>query len=165
MDNNQEIEKLKNRIKDLESWREEKTRQQIKYPLDKESINILNKDFMRIISVLSRLGGVGANVFTEYLGKQEGYNFLVSENNYIPYSVDLLTNTVNIGNYYLDDDRAVDLITDDTPPDPLSYLTTYYVINSTGSTFNLTTVQGDAGSIVTITNKGSGNNYLVSYGF
>jgi hypothetical protein len=165
MDKNQEILILKQQVAELLKWKEEKTRQQISYPLDKESIKILNKDFMSIVSTLYRIGGVAGNTFTEFLGKQEDRNFIVSENTYIPYSVDLSTNLINIGNYYLDEDRSVELITDDTPPDPLNYLTTYYVINSTGSTFNLTTVQGNAGAIVTLTNKGAGNNYLVSYGY
>lgn len=155
---------LENRIQALEKWKEEKTRQQINFPLDFQSIQVLGKYFMHIVNSITYAAGAGGHEFTEYIGKQDDVEFLVNSNTYVPYTVNLASNTIMI-NGYMDDDRGIDLITSDTPPTPLSILTHYYAINSTGTSFQLTTVQGNAGFIVTITDTGVGNQYLVSLGF
>jgi len=161
MDNNKDLEK---RIKILEKWKEEKTRQQINFPLDFQSIQFLGKYFMHIVNSITYAAGAGGHEFTDYIGKQDDIEFLVNANSYIPYTVNLASNTLTI-NGYMEDDRGIDLITSGTPPTPLSTLTHYYAINSTGTSFQLTTVQGNAGFIVVITDVGVGNQYLVSLGF
>jgi len=51
---------LENRIKELEKWKAEKEKQQISFPLDNQSIDILKKYFMRIVSSYIWYGGVGS---------------------------------------------------------------------------------------------------------
>lgn len=40
---NQEIEKLKAEVEELKSWKAEKERQQLAYPLDQNSLDVINE--------------------------------------------------------------------------------------------------------------------------
>lgn len=166
--NPQEIQQIKNRLSELEKWKAEKTTQQISFPLDIKSIEILAKNFMRILSKITYTAGATGNEFTSYLGRQDNQEFLVDGNPYIPYTVDISTNYISIPGYYMEEDKQVSFITTDTAPSPIDAITgaiSYYVINSTGSTFQITTVRGSAPDIVNITSAGIGNQYLFSVGF
>lgn len=44
MNNEQRIQQLEKQVKDLLAWKESKTRQQLSYPLDQASRDILSKD-------------------------------------------------------------------------------------------------------------------------
>lgn len=152
---------LEKRIKALEDWKKQRETQQIVYPLDFQSQKILGNYFMHIIGDITTVGGAGGNTFVSYLGQQGPFEFTVDANIYIPYTVTSLADnqvTVAYGNF--EDDEAVSVITSDTAPAPLVAGIVYYVINSTGQTFKLTTVQGDSGSIVDITDTGTGKQYI-----
>lgn len=155
---------LENRIKELEKWKAEKEKQQISFPLDNQSIDILKKYFMRIVSSYIWYGGVGSNMFLEYIGEQDGTIFSVSPPSLTTYTVDVTTNYLTTsqisGNLKFFDDMEVVLYTDGTAPDPLSagLGTIYHIINSDGYTFQLSASSG--GAAINITDSGSGRQFI-----
>lgn len=153
-----DITQLEKRIKDLEKWKEERTRQQLSFPLDIQSINILSQNFMRILSEVTTIAGAGGQESVYFIGKQGSFNFQVNQNSFIPYVVDTSTNIVSVNGFSFEDDDRLYLSTSDTCPTPLDTSTTYYVINSTGSSFKLSLTSG--GAAIDITDNGVGTQYL-----
>jgi len=161
-----DITQLEKRIKDLEKWKEERTRQQLSFPLDIQSINILNQNFMRITRQVNiETVGASSHTFIYYTGTQGNFNFEVGANTFIPYTVNTTNNKLTVTNLPFDDDLQVYFSTSDTAPSPIdtSGTTDYFIINSTGLTFEITTVQGSVGDIVDITTDGVGSQYIYFY--
>lgn len=167
---------LQSQIDELKRRLDERDRQQVTYPLDYQSIQVLNKYFMRLKNVVLTTGGVAGIVTISYIGTQDEFNtstntdiraplnFVVSENTYVQYTVDPTTNIFTIipGNrFQFVDGESVYFETEDAKPDPLGP-GTYYIINAAadGKSFKVTTVSGSAPDIVDITNTGSGKQYL-----
>jgi hypothetical protein len=148
---------LENRIKELENWKREREQQQIAYPIDENSIKILSEYFMRLSETITLVGGVSANETTYFLGKQADKDFIVGENNFFKYTVDTSSDKLTT-NVYLDDDTYVIVLSSGTPPSPLVSGQSYYVVNSSGTTFELSASLG--GSAIDITTTGSGTQYL-----
>jgi len=147
------------RLAALEKWRAEKERQQISFPLDFQSINVLKRDFMRIMSTITTIGGAGGNTFIEYAGEQGDLKFIVNKNTYVPYTVNVTSNVFTVTSTYFEDDMQVFVATSDTAPAPLAADgTAYYVISSTGTTFKLSATQG--GAEINITDSGTGSQYF-----
>ena len=150
---------LLKRIEVLEKWKADRERQQIVYPLDFQSQEILAKYFMHITSTVLTVAGAGGNTFTTYIGNQGSLQFQVDKNTFIPYTVVPSTNifTVTSGTYF-DNDMQVYVSTEDTPPAPLVAGTNYFVINSTGQSFKLSATMG--GVAIDITDVGVGRQYI-----
>lgn len=153
------IRQLENRIKKLENWKQQKIVQQISFPLDAQSLNILKKYFMHITTIIEYDAGAGANHFVHFLGKQGSEQ--VPRSSYVPgtqgnpiyfqiepislvsYTVDIstdyLTTTQFSGNVKFFDDTEITLVTEGTAPSPLDGVlgTPYYVRDSDGYTFKL----------------------------
>jgi hypothetical protein len=72
------------RLKALEDWKRSREAQQIVFPLDPKSIEILQNYFMRIVGDLQSYG-VGGDIDTSYIGRQADKEFIVGKNQYIPY--------------------------------------------------------------------------------
>ncbi len=131
---------LLTRITALEEWKKQRERQQITFPLDQQSIDILSKYLMRITGTIITTGGASGNVFTTYVGNQNNLNFQVSENTFVLYTVNTTSNifTVNSDSKYrFFDDTQVFFVTEDTLPAPLTE-TNYYVVSADaeGLSFN-----------------------------
>lgn len=156
MDNKQ----LENRILAVEKWKAEKEKQQITFPLDARSIDILSKYLMRITGDVKYIGGVAAREFTKYIGVQGDRNFILEENNYTRYTVNVTTNYVTLidSRYRFPDGQDVYVATDGTLPGGLSDGVPYYVINASGNTFQLSTTPG--GAAIDITSSGTGAQYI-----
>lgn len=156
MDNNQ----LLQRIEELEKWKAEKERQQIKFPLDITSQQVLANYFMQITgSVASAITGASSRYFLEYLGKQGPYNFSVSQNTYVPYTVNTGTNIFTAQTeFYENTEVYVAFTQGGVPPSPLTEGTPYYVVNTTGNSFKLSATLG--GASINITDTGTGTQYL-----
>lgn len=159
------MEELEQRIRELEDWKNVRESQQIHYPLDRESIEILNKYFMRIIDEYTYFGGAGDNSFFVMVGNQDGKLFEVSQS-LIRYTADASTDYITIvdktpQNKFGDDAQVV-LFTTDTVPAGLSGqgLTTYHVVSAStdGYKFKLSATQG--GSAINITSNGVGRQLL-----
>ena len=149
---------LENRIQALEKWKTERERQQIVYPLDVNSINVLSKYLMRITGEIETVGGAAGNTFIQYIGNQDNRKFIVDRNTYITYTVNVSTNYITAEGEYFDNDMLVYVATDDTPPAPLVAGTDYFVINTSGTTFQLSLTQG--GAAINITDSGTGAQYI-----
>lgn len=165
---------LQNQIDDLKRRLDEKDRQQITYPLDIQSIQVLNNYFMRLNDVILTTGGVGGIVTISFIGTQNQLKtsnnklnvsparFVVSENTYVPYTVNTTSNIISIvpGNrFQFVDDETVYFQTEDTLPSPLG-AGTYYVINAAadGKSFKVSASLG--GAEVNITDTGTGKQYV-----
>lgn len=150
------------RIEALEKWKADRERQQIVYPLDFQSQQILAKYFMHITGTVFTTGGAGGNIFTHYIGNQDNLQFQVDKNTFIPYTVVPSTNVFTVtGGTYFEDDTQVYVSTEDTPPSPLVAGDPYFIINSTGQTFKLSLTQG--GAEINITDTGTGRQYIYFY--
>lgn len=149
---------LENRIKELEKWKEERTRQQISYPLDTESVRILSNYLMSLSGTVRTISGVGGNEFIYYTGQQGDKDFQVSINTFVPYQANTTADTVTVQKITFENDTQVYLSTSDTYPAPLDGVTNYYVINSTGLTFQLSLTSG--GAAIDITSTGVGQQYI-----
>ena len=150
---------LQKRIEALEKWKAERTSQQIMFPLDYQSQVILSNYFMTLTDTVEITAGAGGNVFTYYVGNQGSRIFQVQQNTFIPYTVNTGADTVTVaGGLYFEDDTNVYVATSDTPPNPLSITGDYWIINSTGQTFQLALTQG--GAAINITNTGVGKQYI-----
>ena len=165
MDNQQSenrIKKLENQIQSLEKWKAEKEKQQIAFPLDIRSIEILQKYFMHITEEISTEGDLPGSYITRYLGKQDNKQFDVFKNTFLQYTVDIENNILKVLSRSFEINTQIWFTTEDTAPNPIdtSGFTDYYVINPTNTTFQITTVMGDAGSIVDITDIGVGRQYI-----
>ena len=149
------------RIDALERRIAERERQQITFPLDEQSIKVLQKYFMRLFGEVNTVGGVGGNTFTEYIGRQDNIEFTVFKNGYVPYTADATADTITVTNARFENDRLVYVATEDTAPAGLTAGNTYYVISATsdGTVFQLSDTLG--GSAVNITSTGTGRQYIL----
>lgn len=160
------IESLERKVTELESWKAERIKQQIDFPLDKESINILGESFMSIYDIITftNPSGIEFNSVIFKQGIKGGlvdvgfplYRFSASTSDVLTIGVDI----VNSSQGAFDDDTQVMLRTTGTLPAPLSDVTIYYVVNSTGggTSIKLSLTQG--GSAINITDTGSGSHYI-----
>lgn len=175
-----ELQQLKIRVEELEKWKAEKVKQQLTFPLDERSIEILREFFMYIDTIIEYDAGVGSNHFIQYLGKQgrkkipnSSYpnpsvgnfiDFEVSPISLVGYTVDpstdYLTTFQYSGNIKFFDNVEVVLISEGTAPAPLSagLGTSYFVRDSDGYTFKLAATLG--GVAINITDRGSGRQFI-----
>jgi hypothetical protein len=161
MEDNQQLQR---RIEALEKWKSERENQQIAFPIDVQSIDILNKYFVHYLSTISYQAGVGGNTFVSYLAQQNGLLFELNPPSLVSYTVNVATNYLTTnqfsGNLKFFDNQEVTLFTDGIAPDPLSagLGTVYHVINSDGYTFQLSASSG--GAAIDITDNGSGRQFI-----
>lgn len=153
-----ENQQLEARIRELEKYVAERKRQQISFPLDVQSRIILQNYFMSITGVVKTVGGVSGNEFISYIGQQGDFPFEVSYNTFIPYTVNVSSNVLTVQRIAFQDDQMVYVSTSGTPPSPLDTVTNYFVVNSSGLTFQLSLTQG--GAPIDITDDGDGSQYI-----
>lgn len=154
-----ENQDLIKRIQELEKWKAERERQQITFPLDFPSIDILSKYFMHITNEVKTISPTSGNTLTSYIGIQGNYQFNVEQNIFVPYTVNTTSDVLTVtGKYYFEDNQQVYVTTEDTAPSPLVPGTTYFVINSTGQSFKLSLTSG--GAAINITTSGTGKQYI-----
>lgn len=161
MDDNKDqlIKDLTARVEKLEKWQAARTAQQITYPLDINSQQILNKYLMAITDVIDfNITGVGDRRLFTYVGIQNSLRFQVTPLTLYKYSANPTTDTITLAYGSLPNDTAVYLYSDGTYPPPLDVDIVYYVINSVGSTLQLSLSPG--GAAINITGAGSGQQYM-----
>ena len=156
-------ENLQNQIDELKRRLDARDKQQITFPLDVQSINTLQKYFMRITDTIKTTGGAAAKIFFTYVGIQDERRFEVSENLFVPYTVDASTNIFTIvpgTRFKFVDGEAVYFATEDAVPSPLIAGTDYYVISASadGTSFKVSDSVG--GPEINITDTGSGKQYI-----
>lgn len=157
---NPDYQKLLQRVEALEKWKAQKERQQISFPLDIQSQDILRKYFMSISDLFTYIFDSGIVVSTQrfFIGKQGNFAFQVSPQTLFRYTVNVSNNEFTVQGTNFVNDEIVIFYSSDTPPDPLDSAINYYVINSTGGTFEVSLTSG--GSAVNITDLGLGEQYI-----
>lgn len=164
----QDIKKLQARVDELEKYVADRKRQQIVYPIDKESLEVLSRYVMRITGSYVYEGGAAARPFLVYEGIQGSSRFEVGPASF-EYVADPSSDTIRIlhpaTNNVFANDMTVSLLSTDTPPGGLSALglTTYYVVSaaSNGYTFKLSATLG--GAAIDITSAGNGRQFIYSF--
>jgi len=154
---------LESRIAALEQWKLQREKQQIVFPLDKQSIDILSKYLMRITGTILTTGGAAGKVFITYKGIQDNKKFVVSEDTFVPYTVNVSSNIFTIAadsRFRFFDDEQVYFLSSDTVPAPLVSGTDYYVVNANaeGTSFQVSATLG--GAAINITDAGTGEQYV-----
>ncbi len=155
------LQNLSSRVSELEKTIETLKKQQITYPLDIESIRVLQNYFMRI-EEKSELyyGGVSGRPSVEYIGKQGEFKFTVPVYERYEFSVNTTTNVLNTPLLRPQDGAEIVVYTSDTPPSPLVAGIGYYVVNSTeDGNFQIEATLG--GGAIDITDNGVGNQYII----
>lgn len=153
----QKIDKLQKQVDEITLWMNQRKSQQLTYPLDNISKDIINKDFLKYESNLdytNSSGQIFPNILVSHDNKQE----LISV--YAPlysFTVDTTTDILTFDTLLYVNDDQVNLLTTDTLPTPLSDIVTYYIINVSGNTCQLSLTSG--GSAVNITSTGIGTHY------
>ena len=157
---NEDTEQLKKDVADLKAWRQKKDLQQISYPLDTQSVNILNKYFVRIYNVLGLIyGGVSLRSFMTLFLKQDTLEFSIAEDTFQTYTVNPATDVFTVQNGGYQDDDELYVFTSDTQPTPLALnATVYYVVSASGLTFKLSATSG--GAPINITDAGTGVQFI-----
>jgi hypothetical protein len=159
-----ETETLKQQVADLMAWKADMEKQLIKYPIDAESVKVLNLYFPRIVSDYKIVAGAGGNVFNDYILRQDTRTFFgQSTERSLRYTVDASSNVFTlVGGQYLLDGTHVYFSTSDTAPDPIDTLTgDYYIISASTNTFKISETLG--GAEVDITDSGTGQQYIGFY--
>lgn len=156
---NPDYQKLLQRVEALEKWKAQKERQQISYPLDIQSQEVLGKYVMRITDRYDFiLYGVADHPATRFMGVQGNNLFQVEPKTLFRYTVNTSNDEFTVQGTNFVDDEAVLFTTNDTLPSPLDGTTTYYVVNSSGGTFEVSLTVG--GAVVNITDTGVGSQYI-----
>ncbi len=156
-ENERRIQKLEQQVSELMKWKLERIRQQFVYPIDDESVKILQNYFMRITSIANySFIGAEEHSTTEYIGFQNNLMFNVAKNTLFNYTVNVSSNvfTLQGGAPGYENDAALIFYHEPggTIPAPLVDNTTYYVVSSDGITFKVSATVG--GAAVNITDDG-----------
>jgi len=155
----QEIEKLKDQVARLTQWKDERIRQQITFPLDQNSLKVLGKYFLGIVSYdLIYFGGAAGRPSPVLSVVQDKYRGTIGADTSVLYSVDIATDICTIPYGSIANTTQVMISTTDTQPAPLIVGNTYYVRDSSGSTFKLENTIG--GGAINITSTGVGKQFI-----
>lgn len=162
-----ELEQLKQRIEALEAWKAEREQRQLTYPLDTQTIEAINEHFLTIYDSIVYANAAGID-FTTFLVKQGSYRGSIGSGfPLFPFTVNTSTDVFTVSNSIVNgetpnfaDDTQVLLTfrSGGSLPSPLLPNILYYVINSTGTTFQLSATLG--GSAINVTSSGSGDLYI-----
>lgn len=162
MNNEERIKQLERQVQELLSWKLSKERQQISYPLDENSKQVLNKDFISLITRLEFTQSLVPEPFIALLVTQNGKQHMLpaygSLFQFTAATTDVITSQVTFV-----DNMLVTLFTTDTLPAGLDDTTSYYTVNSSGNTCKLSLTLG--GAAVDITDTGTGLHYFTVYNY
>lgn len=165
----EEILQLEKRVAELTSWKEEKMRERLTYPLDYSSKNTLSKFSSLFNSPLINPTGRTFPTYLNVITDLTAYGIEVTLNdqkrvllimlNLKAFTADAASDVItdSSGNHNLDNGNGVAFTTEGVLPAGLNKTTVYYVINRTGTTFKVSISIG--GSAVNITDAGSGNHF------
>lgn len=159
MNNEERIKQLERQVQELLSWKTLKERQQLSYPLDEASKNVLTNDFVKIIGDINYTRPSGREVPLYAVGKSRNkdYYFSISPTlfQFTASTSDVITISSNVT---IQNDTQFILFSSQTLPTGLLSDTIYYSVSSSGNTCKLSLTSG--GAAVDITSTGLGTHYL-----
>lgn len=162
MDDNANLEA---RVAALEQWKSDRETQQISFPLDFQSQQILGEYLMRISSLINyEVVGAASHTVFLFLGNQGKQNFQISTQTLFPYTVNTSTSTITTSTNFTNGTRVhFNSTATGSFPNPLTINTSYFIVNSAGSTFQVSATSG--GSPITLTSVGTGSQYIEADSF
>jgi len=169
---------IEQRLEALEKWKADREQQQIVFPLDTRSFQVLNKYFLSQVNNIWYVGGASGVTFKDILVQQDGnINSLTAKTSLIRYSVSTTADTLLIGQDIVnkrqgvfEDDQRVTLFASgqngagDVPggleTEPAGG---FYVVNATqgGTVIQLSNTLG--GAAINITSSGTGEQYIQEF--
>jgi hypothetical protein len=160
---------IEKRIQELEKWKAEREKQQIRFPIDQQSLIVLSKYFLSRVGQIEYTNASGdpfRNILVSQDNKLDVVSVFAEMVRFRASTSDVITLGQNIvtGAMVTDfaDTQQVFVLAasgaDSVLPSPLNDTTIYYVRDSTGSTFKLATSSG--GSAINLTTAGSGDLYI-----
>lgn len=179
-DTTQENREIIERLESLENWRRERERQQIIYPLDKDSIDILNQHYLHLVAAYPYAGGASGRQFVTFIAQQD-YNpireitdsngvawgftyskFQLPQANIIPYAANPGNNRITMFDD-IDIDSGIHALfyTNGVAPGGITAglgSPAYRINNLRDRSFE---IQDTAGTTVDITTAGEGKQFLV----
>ncbi len=168
----QQLRQLEKRVSDLLALKKQREAQRLTFPLNQYSQDSLNK---ADISPLVFTGKTFADVITTLASFADIFTFglelhINGVKRYLYSTYPFLRATVNTGTNFvtnfdgahnLDNGDTIFFATTGTMPAPLDVVTNYFIVNRTGSTFQVALTAG--GSAIDITTSGTGILYYIKY--
>lgn len=163
---NEEISQLENKVAELTAWKEARESERLIYPLDLASRKALNywttpnfdgipvftgRVLPSYIDYISDFLAVGMEITVNKQKRAILFTFVMQPFTADP-ATDILTN-VN-GSHNLNNGDLIAVNSNTALPSPLDTITAYYVVNRTGTTFQVSLTKG--GSPINITDAGTG---------
>lgn len=164
MDENQKLRELERKVADLEKWKKQREQQQITYPLDFQSQQVLNKYFLTKIEDITYSAGMAGGFFRFVLVEQDGQiEALQAVATLTRYTANPTTDFVTAASGVWVDGQQIIVISTDIAPSPLTSGNAYFVVNATsdGKSFQLEATFG--GGALDITDTGTGQQYFYFY--
>lgn len=165
---NSDIEQLKKDVDDLKIWKEQRTRQQITYPLDQQSLLALGKYFLSSVFTFITSGGASGNSFGNLVVKQDNkYSAISTFHSLIVCTADAASDKYTLGGDLVSGAQGAlvdDMFVTVFAPDPGSTPTGitngngYFIVGASGNTVQLSASKG--GSAINFTTNGVGPQYI-----
>lgn len=159
MNNDQRIAQLERQVQELLDWKNQRMKQQLTFPLDKISTDIVQKDLLipqkRIY--YTRPDGI-IYPFVLPCKRNGSYEYLVIQPDLHVYTVDTTSNVFTSPNHGFVDDDQVAFISSDFVPGGLLEGMNYFIESATTDTFKVSATSG--GSAIDITSTGGGVQYV-----
>lgn len=163
MNTEEKITKLENQVKELMSWKENRIRQQITYPLDKPSKDALDKYYLPIRDsfILINPGVTGDFVRSVVKTSASGKDVYLFYDYWLRQCyVDASTDTIYSDNHGYSNGQIAFFYSTDTIPTGLDTIATLYVISAATNSFKVSLTAG--GASINITDAGVGNLFVTS---
>jgi len=154
MNNEERIQQLERQVQELLSWKTSKERQQITFPLDDASKQILKKDFLSVITTLT-FSDTSKIIIARQDNKEYSFYYQGKLYQFSAATSDVISCSEPIT---FVDNMLILVYTIGTLPSPLDSTSVYYTVNSSGNTCKLSLSLG--GAAVDITDTGTGLHYL-----
>lgn len=162
------IDQLEQRVKVLKDWKESRTRERFRFPLDEKSQEILDRNNLTFTGKTYTTGAIELTdliAFGAIIGTRSNRKVKVAVSVFPLYSftTDASTNiiTYSAGFFLLHDNDTIVITSSGVYPGGLDSTTTYYIISATATTFKVSLTEG--GAEINITTNGSGSHYFSIY--
>lgn len=157
MDIQQQLDAMKSEIAELQKFKADMM-DFSQIPIEVQNA-LIARGFMFFDSAVRFYGGASGTftdyIYAKYLNKK---SLIQVTNGLVPFTVNITTDTVLSVNHGFSDGQQVILFSTDTLPSGLDLLTSYWVMNATADTFQLSS---DNISVDDITDVGVGSHYAV----
>lgn len=156
---NQDIEQLKANVQDLMSWKTMHDRQQVSFPIDTNSQLILRKYLPVITDTVNSVGASGLEFPLVTILSQDNKKYYFQPTfPFYQFTANITADTLFVSDHIFNNNDILSVYTTDTLPSPLLNGINYYVVNSSGNSFQLSLSSG--GSAIDLTTIGTGNQYI-----